>query len=226
MSLPQWSTLKLAGAKPAKKGDMSLNRCLASMHLYAASHHPIRTRMLVLPFVCFVFAATTPAFGDVYKWADEGGVVHYSSVPPEKPKAKVKRIDSKELAVSQAKNSEHDAIQRPEMQAAQDLTDKVDELQRRVDTEHQARQAADAQNVAAQAAYAQALAGQQAARNAAYIPTIPTVSGVFFVPPLRRTHDHPCHSVAAGAMTNCDQPDVDHDRHGFDHTKPDPGVRH
>ena len=194
------------------------------MLLSAASHHPMRARRLLLPLACFVFAATPLALADVYKWVDAGGVVHYSSVPPGKTKAKVKRIEGKDLKISQAKTSEHDAIRRPQVQAAQELIDKVDELQRRIDTEHQARQAADAQNVATQAAYAQALAAQQAARNAAYIPTIPTVSGVVFLPAQRWDHDHHGHSVAAGAMTNCAPSDVNHDHHGFDHAQP--GVRH
>ena len=180
---------------------------------------------MLLSLACFVFAATPPALADVYKWVDAGGVVHYSSVPPEKTKAKVKRIDAKDLKISQAKTSEHDAIQRPQLQAAQDLIDKVDELQRRIDTEHQARQAADAQNIATQAAYTQALAAQ-AARNAAYVPTIPTVSGVVFLPAQRWPHDHFGHSMAAGATTNCDPSDVNHDHHGFEHTKPGPGFRH
>ena len=200
---------------------MLLNHCPDKSNLRIASQHLFG--MLIL--ACCTFAMALPAFGEVYKWADEGGVVHYSSVPPEKLKTKVKRIENSELAVPQGKMPAQDAAVHPEVQAAQELAGKVDDLQRQVDAEHQARQTADAQNLATQAAYAQSLADQQAARNAAYIPTIPAVSGVLFLPEQHRRHDNPCRGVA-GMMTNCPPQRVDHDGHKFDHGKPLPGVQH
>lgn len=203
----------------------SLNRCFDRTGLYGAPHHPIsaRMRMLMLPLACLAFAATTPALGEVYKWADENGVTHYSSAPPEKPQAKFKRIDSKALMVSQANNPEPDAAQLPQQQAAKDLISKVDALERQVDAERQARQAADAQNMATQAAYAQRLAEQQNSRNIALVPTIPTVSGVFFLPPFHRFHTHPCRSMTAGAMMNCPPLTAGHDRRSLDFGKPPSG---
>ena len=203
----------------------SLNRCFDRTGLHVAQLHPISARMLMLmlPLVCLVFAATTPALGEVYKWADENGVMHYSSAPPEKPKAKYRRIDSKALMVSQANNPEPDAVQLPQQQAAKDLISKVVALERQVDAERQARQAADAQNLATQAFYAQRLAEQQSSRNIALVPTIPTVSGVFFAPPFHRFHTHPCRSMTAGAMMNCPPPTAGRDRRSLDFGKPPSG---
>lgn len=201
----------------------SLNRCFDRTGLHVAQHHPISARMRMLPLACLVFAATTPALGEVYKWADENGVTHYSSAPPEKPKAKFRRIDSKALMVSQANNPEPDATRLPQQQAAKDLISKVDALERQVDAERQARQAADAQNLATQAFYAQRLAEQQSSRNIALVPTIPTVSGVFFAPPFHRFHTHPCRSMTAGAMMNFPSPTAGHDRRSLDFWKPSSG---
>jgi hypothetical protein len=159
-------------------------------------------------------AATVSARAELYKWADDQGVTHYSSVAPDTPKAKVKRIDNKDLAVAQATAPVRDTESKVETPPIQALATKVDELQRQVDAEHQARVTADAQNAATQAAYAQALASQQAAR-AAYVPTIPTVSGVIFLPEPRRHLDDPCRFSAA-AM-GCSH--AEHRRQG-DHAAP------
>lgn len=188
---------------------MSLNPSFAGFGSYLAQHHHVTVRMLALPLTCLVLAATTPAFGQVYKWADENGVTHYSSAPPGKTKATFKRMDSEALAVSQAKTPKQEAPLPPKEQAVQDLNSKVDALEHQIDAEHQARQAADAQNLATQAAYAQALADQQvqAARNVGYVSTIPAtipvVSGVLLVPPSQRMHHDSCRSMGAGTMTNC-----------------------
>ena len=180
---------------------MSLNHFLDSLGLYLALHPRVGVRMAMLPLASIALAAATPAFAQVFKWADENGVMHYSSAPPEKAKLKFKQMDSKALAVTQGKNPERGATRNPEEQA-QDLTGRIDALERQVDAERQARQAADVQNLATQTAYAQALADQQAARDMGYIQTIPTVSGILLVPPFHRSHADNCR---AGLMTNCFQ---------------------
>lgn len=182
---------------------MSLNHFLESLGLYLALHPRVVVRMVLLPLAFIALTAATPAFAQVFKWADENGVTHYSSALPEKAKAKFKRMDSNALAVTQGKTPEPNGIQHLEEQAAQDLTGKIDALEHQVDAERQARQAADAQNLATQAAYAQALADQQAARDTGYIQTIPTVSGLLLVPTFHRRHTDHCR---AGLMTNCFQP--------------------
>ena len=177
--------------------------------------HPLFSLLAV---VCFMLAVTLPAFGEVYTWADADGIVHYSSVPPEKSKSKVKRMQSRELAVSQGKAPAptQNAALRSEAQATQELAGKVEELQRQVDVERQARQTADAQNLATQAAYAQTLANQQAARNAAYIPGIPTVSGILVLPPFHQSHENPCRSDGVDGMMHCPQRNAAADHHKFE----------
>ena len=183
---------------------------MPSNHLFArfgtsitphrASHH-IGVQMLVLPFTCLALVASSCAWGQVYKWADEDGVTHYSSAPPGKDKTKFKRLDKEALAVPEAKVPKREV---PKELVARDLNSKVDTLQQQVVAERQARQAAEAQNQATQAAYAQALIEQQNAHNVSYVPTIPTVSGVLLLPSPQRNHfDNGCRSMGAGAMTNC-----------------------
>lgn len=178
---------------------MTTNHGFAGFRQLLASHRATARTMLPL-LAGLAFAVTTSARGEVYKWTDENDVVHYSSAPPQKNKAKFKRIDSKDLLVSQAKSPQHAALPPPAEQATQDLNDKVDALQHQVEAERQARQTADAQNQATQAAYAQALANQQAV--AGYVPTIPSVSGILFVPPPHRIHDGSCRGVGTNTM-NC-----------------------
>lgn len=87
----------------SEEGDMLLND-YADQSTLRGALHPLFSLLAV---VCFMLAVTLPAFGEVYTWADADGIVHYSSVPPEKSKSKVKRMESRELAVSRQGTRAH-----------------------------------------------------------------------------------------------------------------------
>src|SRR5438045_7207998 len=104
--------------------------------------HAICPRMLALPLVCCVLVAATAAHGEVYKWVDDSGVMHYTSAPPEKSIKAFKRMDRVALSVPEARVPKSVSPPAPQP-AVQDFSSKVDSLERHVTTERQARLAAE-----------------------------------------------------------------------------------
>lgn len=178
-------------------------------HFDGALHrlpHRRLSRHVALAIAGLCLVVTTAVQGQVFKWEDDSGVTHYSSSPPEKTKAIVKRLDREALSVSQAKSPKVDPTPVTEALPDADLSSKVTALERQIDAEKQARQAAEAQNIATQAAYAQALANQQEARNVGYIPSLPTIpalSGILLLPAGEKMHSDHCRSLASGTKTGC-----------------------
>ena len=163
-----------------------------------------RVRLLIGSLVFLAFAGSTSALAAMYKWTDNDGVLHYSSVAPEKSTFDVKRLDSKALDVSRARTPAN-YRKTVEPVVAPDLNSKVEALERQVEQERQARVAADQQNMATQAAYAQALVEQQSARNVAYQQTIPVLtSGMILSAPHHWNHHDEC---GAGSTGDCRRDD-------------------
>jgi hypothetical protein len=108
-----------------------------------------------------VVIAGAPAWAQVYKWVDEAGVTHYSDQAPSKLEA-VKKLDivTNRLSVYAPDPS----LIRPREHLSGDpaLSDRMDRLERQLQTEGQARQYAAAEAQAyTTAAYEQCLADRR-----------------------------------------------------------------
>ena len=117
---------------------------------------PLAPIRLLIALVAIL--ASAPASAQVYKWVDGGGVTNYGNQPPADPRAakKVEIIEDR-VSVYTPDKSLVQAIEADRQRSNQVLSQRVDDLERQLDTERRARQYAAA---AVQAPYDPCLSGR------------------------------------------------------------------
>jgi len=109
----------------------------------------MRSHILSSALASILAFAAWPAFGQVYKWVDERGVVNYSNEAP--PDRKATQLDPKAARVSII-GTDDSAKRAATGQGSVNervLAEKIDRLERKLDEERYARSVSDAQAQAA-----------------------------------------------------------------------------
>ena len=130
-----------------------------------------------------------PAFAQVYKWVDERGVVNYSNEAPASRSSTV--LDPKSVRVSTYSTGKAPQQTATTLASASEraLSDKIDRLERKLDTERYARSLSDAQiQTAADSRYERCLRDRRV--DCDYAEADPYYYGSVV---LVRPHMHPRH---------------------------------
>jgi uncharacterized protein DUF4124 len=139
---------------------------------------------LILVVGTWVTLAANLAGAQIYKWADDNGIVNYSSQPPANRKAKALDTNAITLSVYESDKPRQDASARL---AVASLGDKIDRLERQLEAERQARlyqAAADAR--AMQATYDECVAQRGVDCNGIYNGAYAYGPPVLLVPRVHR----------------------------------------